>query len=703
MAGGVDELFPTSTSGSPRWARSPRWAGGAPEGLPALRAPTTTARCWARAPRSWCSRSGTAARARGARIIAEIAAIALGQRADRAPHRRGRDGAIPAPRWRGCSARARRSRRRALLRRRQRRSRGRRLGARAARPRPRRARRAAAAAIAGAALRPARRAGRAARGRGRAGRGARHVPRCSCTASRAAAAGPRWWWSRPLNPVERSPDRHPGLQRGRHHRRIVERARLHGPVLVVDDGSTDGAPRSPRRPAPRSSRSAGGGGKGAALRRGFAEARARGARSGVVTLDGDGQHDPDDIPRLLKAAVEDAAEPSSSAAAWAAARGIARGEQVMPAGRLAALRVAGFFIDWLTRRAGADTQSGFRVYPARLLVRGDAAPRRLRAGERDAAARRRAGVPDRRGPDRADPLRGPAQPVSPGPRRHRGRGLPRRPHRARAGRARPARARSRSIGIFSPARLRARHREMYAVRGAAAREPARLGAGGRHVRRAIGRSGPSSDGWRLSARARPAPGRRGHRRDPAHARARAEPARARRRRASTGSARRCGGSIVRRSWAHARGARAADRGAGRPADYDVLVVGGGPARVERGHVPRRAAACGWRWRSARPFRASTWASRCCPPTCPVLERLGVLDEVKARGFLVKYGAYFHDQEMDLGYQFFFREGKPWPPYTYEVQRGRVRQDPARPRGPPAERDAAPARDASSAWPSTTTA
>jgi len=36
---------------------------------------------------------------------------------------------------------------------------------------------------------------------------------------------------------------------------------------------------------------------------------------------------------------------------------------------------------------------------------------------------------------------------------------------------------------------------------------------------------------------------------------------------------------------------------------------------------------------------------------------------------VKYGAYFHDQDMDLGFQFFFREGKPWPPYTFEVPRG----------------------------------
>ena len=86
---------------------------------------------------------------------------------------------------------------------------------------------------------------------------------------------------------------------------IVERARLHGPVLVVDDGSSDGsAARGRRPPAPTSSRSAARRGKGAALRRGFAEA-APAAGEWVVTLDGDGQHDPDDIPRLLEAAVEE--------------------------------------------------------------------------------------------------------------------------------------------------------------------------------------------------------------------------------------------------------------------------------------------------------------------------------------------------------------------------------------------------------------
>ena len=54
---------------------------------------------------------------------------------------------------------------------------------------------------------------------------------------------------------------------------IVERARLHGPVLVVDDGSTDGT--AARAAAAGAEVIALGArrGKGAALRCGFAEAR----------------------------------------------------------------------------------------------------------------------------------------------------------------------------------------------------------------------------------------------------------------------------------------------------------------------------------------------------------------------------------------------------------------------------------------------
>jgi hypothetical protein len=105
-------------------------------------------------------------------------------------------------------------------------------------------------------------------------------------------------------------------------------------------------------------------GKGAALRRAFVEGLRRQVEW-VVTLDGDGQHDPEDIPRLLKVAVE---EPGALVVGGRLS-GLAEGPgRVMPAGRLAALRVAGFFIDWLAGIPVADTQSGFRVYPARLLA-----------------------------------------------------------------------------------------------------------------------------------------------------------------------------------------------------------------------------------------------------------------------------------------------------------------------------------------------
>jgi len=145
---------------------------------------------------------------------------------------------------------------------------------------------------------------------------------------------------------------------------VVAAARVHAPVLVVDDGSTDDtALRATeagavviRHPARR--------GKGAALATAFAAARARGAAS-VMTLDADGQHDPADAPSLL-------------AGARAIPRAIVIGsrcDDALPCGRALAIRLAGFWVNWITGAAVADTQSGFRVYPLALF---DAAPPRGR-------------------------------------------------------------------------------------------------------------------------------------------------------------------------------------------------------------------------------------------------------------------------------------------------------------------------------------
>lgn len=142
---------------------------------------------------------------------------------------------------------------------------------------------------------------------------------------------------------------------------VVRRLRRHCAVIVVDDASTDdsagparvaGAACVLRHPERL--------GKAAALRTGFAEALLRGAEW-VATLDGDGQHDPDDLPALVEAA---AAWPGALVVGDRLARG--GGDRIPPL-RRAAIRMADRLVAQLTGAVIRDTQCGFRVYPATLL------------------------------------------------------------------------------------------------------------------------------------------------------------------------------------------------------------------------------------------------------------------------------------------------------------------------------------------------
>jgi len=141
---------------------------------------------------------------------------------------------------------------------------------------------------------------------------------------------------------------------------VVAKASRHGPVLVVDDGSTDGSEAAARSAGAEVLRHGRRRGKGAALRTGVEMAIARGAAE-ILTLDGDGQHDPDEIPLLL----EDARRNPRVIVIG----GRLHPSGVIPPGRMNALRVAGFFINWLTGTQVRDTQSGFRLYPAELFRR----------------------------------------------------------------------------------------------------------------------------------------------------------------------------------------------------------------------------------------------------------------------------------------------------------------------------------------------
>jgi len=81
---------------------------------------------------------------------------------------------------------------------------------------------------------------------------------------------------------------------------VVRRAGRHLPVVVVDDGSTDDTADRAAAAGATVIRQVPNQGKGAALRTGFRAALERGSEA-AITLDGDGQHDPAEIPAFLGA------------------------------------------------------------------------------------------------------------------------------------------------------------------------------------------------------------------------------------------------------------------------------------------------------------------------------------------------------------------------------------------------------------------
>ena len=129
-------------------------------------------------------------------------------------------------------------------------------------------------------------------------------------------------------------------------------------VIVVEDGSTDGtAAALADLPVMLISNPANLG-KGASLWRGFAVALAHGADA-VVTLDGDAQHRPEDIPRLIAAAGEHPGRIIIGARLWDKGK--------VPPLRYFGNRFANFWVAWAAGCSVSDSQSGFRLYPASLL------------------------------------------------------------------------------------------------------------------------------------------------------------------------------------------------------------------------------------------------------------------------------------------------------------------------------------------------
>ncbi|MCU0626751.1 MAG: glycosyltransferase family 2 protein [Gemmatimonadaceae bacterium] len=126
-------------------------------------------------------------------------------------------------------------------------------------------------------------------------------------------------------------------------------------IVVVDDGSRDDTSRAAAH-ADVVERLAVNGGKGAALRAGFAAALDRGVER-VVTLDADGQHDASLVPAFLAAL-----DTHDLVLGVRARRGSA-----MPLVRRIANGISTRLIGWCARRPIRDAQCGFRGMRAALL------------------------------------------------------------------------------------------------------------------------------------------------------------------------------------------------------------------------------------------------------------------------------------------------------------------------------------------------
>lgn len=144
---------------------------------------------------------------------------------------------------------------------------------------------------------------------------------------------------------------------------VVRRTLQHLPVvLVVDDGSRDGTADAARSAGADVISLPENRGKGNALRILLREAARRGFTA-ILTLDADGQHDPDEIPRFLE---EHRRDPD------AIISGSRMGQpERIPPHRLGAMMVARFFVSLAANRFLEDTQCGFRLYPSDLLARID--------------------------------------------------------------------------------------------------------------------------------------------------------------------------------------------------------------------------------------------------------------------------------------------------------------------------------------------
>jgi glycosyltransferase involved in cell wall biosynthesis len=134
-------------------------------------------------------------------------------------------------------------------------------------------------------------------------------------------------------------------------------------VLVVDDGSTDSTADRAAEAGAHVLRHPFNLGIGGAVQSGFAYARENGYQR-MVQVDGDGQHDPSEIARLMEAMDED-----RSLDMICGSRFLTRDcDYVAPISRRTGIHIFAFLLSRIVGQRVTDPTSGFRLYNRRAIA-----------------------------------------------------------------------------------------------------------------------------------------------------------------------------------------------------------------------------------------------------------------------------------------------------------------------------------------------
>jgi glycosyltransferase involved in cell wall biosynthesis len=153
----------------------------------------------------------------------------------------------------------------------------------------------------------------------------------------------------------------PAFNEAAHIAQVVEGARPYvESVIVIDDGSSDGTAELARKAGAFCIELTSNSGKATALRRGFTHASTQ-KFTHAITMDGDGQHLPQDIPVLLRAAQETKADLVIGARPFDRA--------LMPRARYYSNTIGNRLASALVGREIKDSQSGFRLFRLESLSR----------------------------------------------------------------------------------------------------------------------------------------------------------------------------------------------------------------------------------------------------------------------------------------------------------------------------------------------